>query len=70
MIALNHPNANHALQVKTHLNSQIRKEVMHKYYYCQHTNHRAEFFVKHYQFMDHLVRIFPTEIHTANMFNI
>ena len=67
MIALNHPAANHALQVKTRLNSQVRKEVIHKYYYCQQF-HRTAFFATHYQFMPHLVRITPTAIATADIF--
>ena len=67
MVAVNHPAANHALQVKTRLNSQIRKEVIHKYYYCQQFHH-ADFFAKHYQFTPHLVRITPSAIATANIF--
>ena len=69
MVACNHPNADHALQVKKQLNSQVRKEVIHKYYYCQQY-HRMPFFTKHYQFTNDLIRITDDEIATANPFDV
>lgn len=68
-IASKHPLANHALQVKKRLNSQFRREIVHKYHYCE-LHHRTDFFIKHYQFTNSVVRITPDEIDTADVFTL
>jgi len=68
-LATKHPLANHALQVKKRLNSQFRNEIVHKYYSCE-LHHQTDFFIKHYQFTDSVVRITPGVIATADVFTL
>ena len=63
------PKNNQVLQAKTRMNQQVRNEVIQKYYYCQ-KNSLEEFFTKHFQFTDSLVRITPSQIEVANVFTL
>ena len=68
-VASLHPQVDNALQLKKRMNQQIHQEVVQKYYYTQHTL-KHDFFTKHYQFTDNLIRISQCEIAVADIFNI
>ena len=68
-IAHNHPNINNSRQAKKRMNTEVRKEILHKYHASKKKNSMLTF-LKHFQIFETVVQITESNIEVSDVFDI